>query len=235
MASERLGRAPAIGHILAERSKRPARADYRVKQPAGSRSVAKLQSVGDNVLDAEMLRQGPHDVFQRLAYQNDVRSGLHQFLDLLNAFRLQPGLQVVLEELFAQQVQPVARNTTEHGVNYARGELTIGGVKKRAQQRHEKDKPAPSKALREGLRIPGEKRHWPDHSEVKETALHPPVDGWSGTGIVIGLFQNALILWAASLPVDAVLIVNNSEKGAKRKATYRGSRHQAPNDRLFSR
>jgi hypothetical protein len=52
---------------------------------------------------------------------------------------------------------------------------------------------------------------------------------------VIGLFQNALILWAASLPVDAVLIVNNSEKGAKRKATYRGSRHQAPNDRLFSR
>jgi hypothetical protein len=98
--------------------------------------------------------------------------------------------QLVEKELFAEQVQPVPRNSAKNGMHRPRGTFAIRGIKKRPQKGHQKDEPAPPEALGKRLRIPGKERHRLDHGEVKQTALYPPVDGWGRTGIVVRRFQD---------------------------------------------
>ena len=87
MAGQRLGGAAAVRHVLPEGSECAARADYGPQQPAGRGAITKLQAVGDDVPDTQVLRQRAHDVLQRLAHQYDVRSCLHEFLYFLDARR----------------------------------------------------------------------------------------------------------------------------------------------------
>src|SRR5579871_2423904 len=129
------------------------------------------------MLHAQMLRQGPHHVLERLAHQHDLGTGLHQFPHLLNTGLFQVRLQLVLKELFAQQVEAVARYAAEYGVDYARGKFPVRGVQKRAQQRHQEDQATAPEALCERLSIPGKERHWPDNRQVKKTSLYTPIDG----------------------------------------------------------
>lgn len=102
-----------------------------------------------------------------------------------NSFWLQARLELVLKILFSQKVQTVPCDTAENGVNDPRGELSVGGIEKWAQHGHQKDESATPEALGEGLRIPGEERHRPDDSQVKQAALNPPVNGGGRTGVVV--------------------------------------------------
>jgi hypothetical protein len=74
---------------------RPARPDDRLYQPAGRGAIAKIQAVGHNPLDAQVLRQRTHHVLQSLADEHDVRTCLHQVQHLAHASLLQPRLQLV--------------------------------------------------------------------------------------------------------------------------------------------
>ena len=112
---------------------------------------------------------------------------------------LQLRLQLVLEILLAQQVKAVAGNPAQHGVHHSRGKLAVRGVEKRAQQRHQKDEPAPPEALSEGLRVPGKECHRRDHRQVEQAAFHPPEDAGGRTGVVVWLFQN----YSSSLPAGS--------------------------------
>jgi hypothetical protein len=120
-----------------------------------------------------------------------------------------------MEIFFAQKIQTVAGYAPQGGVNYAGSELSVGGVKKRAQRCHQKDQPTPPKALGEGLGIPREKRHRLDHGQVKKAALDPPIHTGGGAGIVVWLFQvycSFLIrpqLKGSRRRADEVPIVNN--------------------------
>jgi hypothetical protein len=72
---------------------------------------------------------------------------LQQFPDFVHTFFFETRLQFVLEKLFSEQVQAVARYSAKYRVNHARGKLSIRGIKKRTQYRHEKDEPSAAKAI----------------------------------------------------------------------------------------
>ena len=101
MTREGFRSATAIGHVLAKPGERAPRTNHRIKQPTGRHAVAELQTIGDDVLHPEMLRQRPHHVVQGLAYQDDIRAGLHELLNLLHAALFQARPQFVLEVFFA--------------------------------------------------------------------------------------------------------------------------------------
>ena len=127
---------------------------------------------------------------KRLAHQNHISAGLHEFLYLLNALFFQVRLQLVLEIFFAQQIQAVAGDAAQHGVHHARGEFAIGGIKKRAQQGHQENQAAPAEALGKGLGVPGKEGHRPDDGQVEKAAFHPPVDSGGRTGIGMRMIQD---------------------------------------------
>ncbi len=185
MAGQRFGSAAAVGHVLAERSKSAAGTNHWIKQSAGGGAVAKFQAVGDDALDSEVLRQRTHHVLERLADQNHVGAGFHKLLHCPNTFWLQARLELVLKILFSQKVQTVAGYAAQDCVDDTGGELAVGGIKNGAQHGHQKDEAPTPEALGEGLRIPGEERHRPDHGQVQQAALNPPVDGGGRTGVVV--------------------------------------------------
>ena len=115
-----------------------------------------------------MLRQRTHHVLQPLAHQHNVRPGFHQLLHLANAPFFEARLQLVEEELFPEQVKTVAGDSAQHSMHRAGSKLAVRGIKKRPQQRHQEDLPAPPEALGEGLGIPGKKGHGFDHGQVEE-------------------------------------------------------------------
>src|SRR5512141_1801174 len=89
MSGQGLRSAPAIRHVLAERSKGSPGPDDRFQQPSGCRAIAELKAVGNDVPDSKMLRQRSHEMIERLADQNDISTGPHKLLHLFNAFLLQ--------------------------------------------------------------------------------------------------------------------------------------------------
>src|SRR5258708_19908097 len=141
------------------------------------------------MLRSEVLRQRTHQMVQSLAHQHHVCSGAEKFLDLFHSMRFQLGFQLVLEIFLAQKIQTVAGYTAQGGVNHASSELAVGGVKKWAQRRHQKDQPASPKAFGEGLGVPGEKRHRLDHTPAKKPSLHSPITPHARARILVWLFQ----------------------------------------------
>jgi hypothetical protein len=71
----------------------------------------------------------------------------------------------------------------------AGGELSIGRVEERAKEGHQKDEAAAPEALREGLGVPGKKGNRSHDRQIEKAALNAPIDGRSGAGIVVWLFQ----------------------------------------------
>src|ERR1700684_1611367 len=106
-------------------------------------------------------------------------------------------LQLVLEELFAEQVQAVASDAAQDGMHGPRSKLAVCGIKKRAQDRHGEDQTAAAKALGKRLGVPSKDAHRPPQGKDKKTASDPPVDGGGRTGIVVWLLQNRCspLLW----------------------------------------
>ena len=97
-------------------------------------------------------------------------------------------LELVLEELFAQQIQAIATYSSKYGMNHARGEFAIGRIKKGTQYRHQEDKAAAPKTVGERLSIPGEKGDRSDHSQIEQAPFNAPVNG--GAGVVVQLVQS---------------------------------------------
>jgi hypothetical protein len=138
----RLGEPEIAQHLLARNSsvrfvrpkvgEGPARTDYGVKQPARGYTVAKIESVRKNALDTQIVRERAHYMVQTLADKHHLGASGYDFLERFNATHLEPRLQKVLEELFAQKVQAVAALMPENGVQEARGDHAVRGVEKRA-------------------------------------------------------------------------------------------------------
>src|SRR5271155_3926268 len=54
--------------------------DHRFEQAACCAPIAKIEPVRNNALDAQVVRQRPHDVIEALAYEDHVLASRHRFL-----------------------------------------------------------------------------------------------------------------------------------------------------------
>ena len=95
--------------------------DGRMKAPGGQ-TVPKLQPVGDQALDTQMLAQGTEEVFQFPADQHHLIAGGTQLLYGLNPLGFEVVSQFVLEIFFTQQVQAVAAGTPQGQVDQPGGQ-----------------------------------------------------------------------------------------------------------------
>ena len=188
MAGKSFGSAAAIRHIVVERRKKSARPDHWVEQPAGGNAVAKFQTVGDDALHPKMLSQRNHDVIQRLANQNHICPGLHQFPYLLRAPALEVRFQFVLEVFLAEQIEPIPGHPAKDGVHHPGSKLAVGRVENRAKNSHQEDQPAATEASCKCLRIPRKESHRPDHGQVQQATFYAPVH--RRIGIMVRLIQN---------------------------------------------
>ena len=84
-------------------------ANYRIEQAASGETIAKVEAIAENALDAEMIGERSHDVVESLAYEYDVRAGCDDFFESSNPGGFQSWLEEILEEFFAEQVEPVKR------------------------------------------------------------------------------------------------------------------------------
>ncbi len=119
---------------------------------------------------------GTHDVIETLAYQDDFAACGDCFLQFRDALLLQARLQKIFEEFFAQQVQTVAADSAEDGVQEAGGEDAVGDVKEGAGERENGHGAAARPAFQEALRIPGEEADGADGGEVEQAAFDAPED-----------------------------------------------------------
>jgi hypothetical protein len=76
--------AAAVRHIFAQRSESAARTNHRTEQSSRRDPTSKFQPIRDDVLHAEVLGQGTHDVIERLTDQHNVSPGLHKLLHFLH-------------------------------------------------------------------------------------------------------------------------------------------------------
>src|SRR4029077_12653302 len=102
-----LGRSTSVRTGFPNGREDTARTHYRIQQPASCPAIAKLQTVRHESSDSKMLRQWPHEVVKALTDQYNVHPGANQFLNLLHTTLLQPGLELVLEVFFTQQIQSI--------------------------------------------------------------------------------------------------------------------------------
>ena len=92
-----------------------------------------------------------------------------------HALLFQQRLQLVLKFFFAQRIQPVARNSAQHGMHNSSRRLAIARIKKRPQQGHQKHQAAPCEARNKCLAVPGKEGDRPDGRQLQQTPFHPPV------------------------------------------------------------
>ena len=183
MAGQSFRSTTPIGHVLAENGECSAWSNHRFEQPARRRAAAKLQAVRYDMLHSQVLRQRTHQVFHRLANQDNVGADADQFLSLLHASAFRSRFELVLEVFVTQQVESDPGYAAQNRMYYAGGEFAVRGVEKGAQTGPSgKSAPAPE-SFGESLGIPGEECHWPDHRQIKKAAFHTPVD--RRTGIVV--------------------------------------------------
>ncbi len=120
---------------------------------------------------------------QALAHQHYGRAGRHQLPQLLDTRGFQSRFQKIFEEFLAQQIQPVAAHSAQHGVQQPRGERSIRDVKERPRQRQHRHAATPRPALRKGLRVPRKERHRPHCRQIQQAALHAPEHRFARGGV----------------------------------------------------
>ena len=160
-----------------EKRQWPARTNHRIQQPPGGHAVAKLQPVGHQSVDSQVLRQRAHDVVQALADQNHLAVLVHPFAQLGHTLRPQLRLEDVLEILFPQQVQPVAANASQQGVQNPGGQNAVARIE-RGPKCGLQEKPSSARpALGKGMGVPGEVGDRTDGGQVGQAAFHAPENG----------------------------------------------------------
>ena len=172
-------RKAAVRLAFGEARERAARANHGIEQAARGDALAKIQAIGNEARDAQMLRKRTHDVVQALAHQNNFAARRHRFVQFGYAARFQSRLQKIFEEFLAEQVQAVAAHSSQHCVKKPRGEDAIGDVEKGPRDGERGHRAAARPALQETLRIPREEPHRADGREIQQTAFHAPEDGFA--------------------------------------------------------
>src|SRR5260370_17301518 len=106
-----------------------------------------------------MPRQRTHHVLQPLTHQHHIHAGCLQCFQVPHSFFFEQGLQLVFEFFLAQQIEPVARNPSQHGVNDPSRGHAVRRVQKWTQQRHQKHHPSPPPPPHTFLPTPPTKTH----------------------------------------------------------------------------
>ena len=94
-----------VGSKLREKAARPY---HRIEQPPGGHAVAEIEPIRKDPLDAQIIRERPHDVVEPWLTSTTSPPAASDLFQLCDAARLQPRLQKILEKFLAQQVEPVA-------------------------------------------------------------------------------------------------------------------------------
>ena len=146
---------------------RAARANHRIEKPPGRHPIPKFEPVRDQAVDTQVFSQRPHDVVEPLADQNDPLAATHRLLQFRDAVRLQPRLEYVFEIFLAEQLQPVAADASQHGMQQPRSAHSVGRIEHRPGHGQHSHRAAPRPAFEKALGIPGEKSHWAHRREVQ--------------------------------------------------------------------
>src|SRR5580692_4412680 len=144
-----------------------------------------------------MFCQRTHDVIETLAYQDDFAACGYCFLQFRDALLLQARLQKIFEEFFAQEVETVAADSAEDGVQEASGEHAVSDVEEGAGEGENGHGAAARPAFQEALRIPGEEADRAYGGEVEQAAFDAPEDRLArGCGGVLrrpGYFRDLIV------------------------------------------
>ena len=171
-----------IGSGTSDAGKQASRTNHRREQTSCGNSVAKVEAVDQQPLHSQELSQGTHHVIESLAYQHDFCTSRLQFLEVSHAIGLQVRLQLVLEVLVAEKVEPVTADAPQDAVHHASREDAVRGIKKRTQGGHKEHQSPPHHASAESLRVPRKESYGLNRGQVEQTTLDAPVDrgGWTG-------------------------------------------------------
>jgi len=168
-----------VGLASGEFRESAARTNHGIEQTSRCKAITKIEAVAEHALDAEMIGERAHDVVESLAYQHDIGTGGYDFLELGNPSGFQSWLEEILEEFFAEEVEPVAAYAAQHRVQKACGEHAIRGVEKRARDSEDAHGAAAAPAFKKGLGVPGEEADGADGREIEQAAFYAPVDWFS--------------------------------------------------------
>ena len=109
----------------------------------------------------------------------------------------QARLQKIFKEFFAEQIEAVAADSAEDGVQQAGGEDAVGEVEEGAGEGEDGHGAAPRPALQEALRIPCEEADGADGGEVEQAAFDAPKDrlarGCRGVSFAPVEFRNLVV------------------------------------------
>ena len=156
-----------------------ARADYGVEQASGGHAFAEIEAIRDDAPDAQVLGERAHDVVEALADQDDFAARGDRFVQFGDAFFFEARLQKIFEEFLAEEVEAVAADSAEDGVEEAGGEDAVGEVEEGAGEGERGHGAAAGPTLEEALRIPGEEGDGADGGEIEQAAFHAPEDGFA--------------------------------------------------------
>lgn len=150
---------PAVGPMPVKLGKSASGTNYGIEQPPGRQAFPEFKAVGNQALDAQMLRKRAHDVVEALADEHDPFAVRQGALKLFDALRPQPRLQDVFEVLFAEKVKTVLADATQDGMQKPRRDTSVRGVSEGARHRQDAHGAPARPSLEERLGVPREKAH----------------------------------------------------------------------------
>ena len=128
--------------------------DGRMQAPGGQ-SVPKLQPVADQAPDTQMLGQGPEEMIQFPADQHHPVAGGAQLSNGRNPLGLEMVAQLVLEILFAQQVQAVPAGAPQRQVDQPGGQPGVPDAHDQVDGTHQAHAQQAVDSARKGLGVAG--------------------------------------------------------------------------------
>jgi len=136
LAEQSLARNTSVSGAARNPGERPARANDGIHQSSGGLAVSKFQAVGNERVDPKMIGQRAKNAFKELPDKNDSLTAANRFDQFLDGLAAQLRLQNVEEVFLAEEIQSIAADAAEQGVQKARGKRAVGGVRERPRERH---------------------------------------------------------------------------------------------------
>ena len=188
--------------------------DGRMQAPGGH-SVPKLQAVGDQAPDTQMLGQGTEKMVQFAADQHHLIAVGDQPLYGLNPLGLEMVSQLVLEIFFTQQVQAVPAGAPQRQVDQSGGQPGIPDTHDQMDGTHQANPQQAVDSARERLGVAGVVGGQSRGVDPEQ----PAVGAHKGklSGLVIGVLQRIAVV-----PPDAVIQGSRSVPGGKTVLPWAG-------------
>ena len=134
------------------------------EQPPRGDAIAEIEPIGKDSLDAQMIRERPHNVIEPLAYQHHFRAG-SQTRFQLDSLRAASGAASASTRNIPRPADRADRGSRpQNGVQQARGENAIRDVEERPRNSENAHGPAARPPPQKALRVPGKERRarqWP--------------------------------------------------------------------------